>query len=234
MNKSILSYFLDGVAVAVTSFLLAYAVSSFYIGKRFPSAVLGVSIAVIFTSTFALLSRKKIKNFSLKKSERKEFDDFLSALRFSKTEDILPLLQSATEGEIYLKFGFERVRADEVLFAYQSLGEITFCAVEFTEEALAVAESLNGKVKLLSAEELFGVLKEKNALPKPENAKKPAKKGIKAFLKESFSKKRAGKFALYGGALLLTSRFAFYPIWYIASGSALLIYALAIKFFALK
>ena len=89
-------------------------------------------------------------------------------------------------------------------------------------------------MKLAPLSEFFPLLKK--ALTLPEGGVLPNKKkaGFFNLLKATFIKGKAKTLALYGSFLLIMSRFVFFPIWYIISGSIFLIYAITIKFFAPK
>ena len=239
MKKTVLSYIFDGVTVAITSFILSYAVSAFYLTRGAPPVIIGVSVAVAVTAFYILVSKSKRTKFAVKKSEEKEFSNFISALRFLPKEKVRPLIEKTIIAEndyLFCDFKFSPVSADDVLSAFKQTPEnkkLVFCAVDFIDETENLLQPLKDRLRLVSGKELFSLFKEKGEVLKADmpNPEKKSQK-IKEMLKNTFRKKRAGGLALYGISLIVLSRFVFYPLWYIIIGSAFLIYALAIKFFA--
>ena len=240
MNKTVLSYFLDGVSVAFISFFIAYGLSVFYMRKEFPSVILGVCASAITVSVYLLVCRKTRKKVSVKKGEQKEYENFLTTLRFSKDEEISRLIESLPaykDFSVKFKFGFSATTADDLLFAYKSVNEkekLAFFSIEFTPEALKLAKETGEKIKLVSGEELYKALKEIEKLPKPLTVNSEKNYKFLTLLKSTFQKKKVGTIAFYGATLLVLSRFVFYPLFYIVTGTAFLLYALTIKFFAPK
>lgn len=103
-----------------------------------------------------------------------------------------------------------------------------FVCCTATQECARLAEETG--IELICAEEIYGLLKEKDALPVKYLLEKP-KSGIFSKIKGGFSRRLCMPAFWSGAAMLFFSYFSFYPVYYIVSGSLLLVLCAAAAIF---
>ncbi len=103
-----------------------------------------------------------------------------------------------------------------------------FVCCTATQECARLAEEAG--IELICAEEIYGLLKEKDALPGKYLLEKP-KSGMFSKIKGGFSRRLCMPAFWSGAAMLFFSYFSFYPVYYIVSGSLLLMLCAAAAIF---
>ncbi len=103
-----------------------------------------------------------------------------------------------------------------------------FVCCTATQECARLAEETG--IELICAEEIYGLLKEKDALPGKYLLEKP-KSGMFSKIKGGFSRRLCMPAFWSGAAMLFFSYFSFYPVYYIVSGSLLLVLCAAAAIF---
>ena len=103
-----------------------------------------------------------------------------------------------------------------------------FVCCTATQECARLAEETG--IELICAEEIYGLLKEKDALPGKYLLEKP-KSGMFSKIKGGFSRRLCMPAFWSGAAMLFFSYFSFYPVYYIVSGSLLLVLCSAAAIF---
>lgn len=103
-----------------------------------------------------------------------------------------------------------------------------FVCCTATQECARLAEEAG--IELICAEEIYGLLKEKDALPGKYLLEKP-KSGMFSKIKGGFSRRLCMPAFWSGAAMLFFSYFSFYPVYYIVSGSLLLVLCSAAAIF---
>ena len=103
-----------------------------------------------------------------------------------------------------------------------------FVCCTATQECARLAEETG--IELICAEEIYGLLKEKDALPGKYLLEKP-KSGMFSKIKGGFSRRLCMPAFWSGAAMLFFSYFSFYPVYYIVSGSLLLVMCAAAAIF---
>lgn len=103
-----------------------------------------------------------------------------------------------------------------------------FVCCTATQECARLAEETG--IELICAEEIYGLLKEKDALPVKYLLEKP-KSGMFSKIKGGFSRRLCMPAFWSGAAMLFFSYFSFYPVYYIVSGSLLLVLCSAAAIF---
>ena len=252
MSKTFISYVFDGVSTAFMSFLIAYAISFFYLKNRLAAIAISICLSAATVSIYIIFAMRKRKKFFIKKTEENSFSSCKRALCLMEETKTISLIISAlnksgkqvvendgnfviNEYVITCRFTVEPISADDILTIYKSLPsgkKLLFFGNEFSEKAQALPEFTDSQISIKGIDEVYKLLKDTDSLPAESALPKRKKNKIKTLLKGTFNKKKAGGFALYGSSLLLLSRFVFYPLWYILSGTLFLIYAITIKFFA--
>lgn len=99
---------------------------------------------------------------------------------------------------------------------------------DFSEGASDLSEALG--VELIKTEAIVPRLLEKNLIP----LKAPPKKNFPLNIKKLFTKKSGKKFVAYGITLFIFSTFAFYPTYYVISGTVFIVYGLIALLFSKK
>ena len=85
-------------------------------------------------------------------------------------------------------------------------------------------------MELIKTEAIVPRLLEKNLIP----LKAPPKKNFPLNIKKLFTKKSGKKFVAYGITLFIFSTFAFYPTYYVISGTVFIVYGLIALLFSKK
>ena len=137
----------------------------------------------------------------------------------------------------FVNFSYDPITVNGVVIAYKKTPKgknLVYLGISFSNEATAFADGFYSRIKLVALSEFFPILKKAQTLPEGGFLPNKKKLGFLNLLKGTFSRGKARTFATYGSFLLVMSRFVFFPIWYIISGSIFLIYAITVKFFAPK
>lgn len=243
------SYISDLIFVVAVSYVSTYAVAIFYSRKvavAIPAAALTAAISVC--AYLLLVSVKNSKKIAAETSDETicRLQTAIAAMPKEKREYFaLKTLKKAdkkysTRGnEIFIEdyklvfaVKFPQTDADEIFNAL-SLNDgnkIIIFALNYTETARAFAKSARG-IKLVDLAVVYPFISDDEELLNYGFTLKREKPEILKSL-FIFDRKKARKTALYGLILLFTSRFTIYPIWYIISGAAFLIYSLIQVFFA--
>ena len=245
MKKYLFTRILDGASVAALSFLILKTVSLFYLKNNGAANLIATCLAIAASSAFILVTKNKARKLTLKKSDEKVFSACKTALLLMNDDEAENLMRKAlkicdqhilTERLIVCKFTMSPVSADDLLSLYKKAREnglkLTVYGVEFSDSAITLAKALGEKVSLCDMQTTFTLLKGTSLLPSSNECLTPQKPKLKDMIISTFDKRRARGYTLYGCALLILSRFVFYPIWYIISGCLFLVYALSVKFFA--
>ena len=201
-----------------------------------------------------LLCKRKRGKLKIKREDEESFLKCTNALCFLSNEECKKIVFTALErlnknpayvndGIIcennfyFANFSYDNVTVGGLTNAYKLTPKgknLMYLAIDFTPDAKEFANGFSGRIKAIPLSEFFTVLKQTQTIPEGGILPATNKVSFLKLLKASFSKEKAKKFALYGIFLLVMSRFVFFPIWYIISGSIFLIYAITIKFFAPK
>lgn len=252
MVKFKISVISDGIFVLFSSFLLGFATAFYLLKNNTVAITVALPFSVVVFCCFMLIHNKKKGKLTVKREDESNFIKCTSALCLAKDKDATmtvfktleklgkkPFLSQngiiCKDDFYYVKFSYDLVTVGGIINAYKLTPKsknLVYVGVDFTDDAKAFAKGFVSKIKLVPLSELFTLLKQTKTIPDGgfiPNEKKPT---LLALLKATFSKGKSKTFALYGGFLLIMSRFVFFPVWYIIMGSAFLIYAITIKFFA--
>ncbi len=253
MGKQKLSFIFDTLLIVFLTFIVIYAISSFYLSAVSSTVIsLSVSLAVLFF--YDRRSRTKIDEIKTKKENDKNYEDILYTLRINSDNKNYEIIKSVLKNEnkspyfsngklctadgysVFCKFGYEPTTADELLQYLKNLNsneKVIIFSYAFSKTALNLRSEFNDKILLIDYDKLFPFLKKTNFefLEKPF-VKKPLKEKLFSLFSQSFSKKNLIKTTLYGVLLMVISRFVFFPTFYVITGSILLIYSVCILFFS--
>lgn len=252
MFKFKISEISDGIFVFGGSFLTAFVVSFYFLKNNVTAIVLSIPVALIVFCAYTLLKRKKKGKLQIKREDEERFLKCLNALCFMSKQEWENIVFTTLErlgkspikvdfGIVYeenfvqVKFCYGQIGLDEIVKAYKKTPKsknLIFIGTAFTTESQDFVLGFEKRICLVPLSEFFALMKQTDNLPEGGFIPKKKKVGFLTLLKGTFKKEKAKTYALYGGFLLIMSRFVFYPLWYIISGSVFLIYAITIKFFA--
>ncbi len=244
MKKINLPLITDVTFTALSAFLLFYTALRHYSGSVYIAMPFAIAAAFLFGAlAYLIISGKQRKRRIIYRDakERELLKTHLSLL--SKTESarlVAPCLEDGAKVEKYRICSDERVYYP--MFTFEKLGEGDIAAVikrradrqkvvlcnSFTPEAQSLADRFN--IKIVCADDMFDKLKDSGNLPQKYLCADVAKSGTFRKIVGRFNKKLTAPLFLSGIALIILSYFTFFPVYYVASGSVLLVLAVIALF----
>ncbi len=177
------------------------------------------------------LKNKLLLHLCLLSDERKSAL-FYNLLRQTGEVKRIGKLRLVDENNFYfLLFRFLPVSPDDIATLTRlktHKQKIVFCN-EIDENALRLCARMN--VKVCDGDEIFRLLRDKNALPEKYLGDSENDKKRKIHFKLCFSKRNSRRFFVGGALILLTSLLTPFPYYYLISGTALLIVAVCVRVF---
>ena len=252
MFKFKISEISDGLFVLGASFWVAFICSYYFFKNNITAIVFSIPASLIVFCIYTLRRRKKKGKMQIKREDEERFLKCLNALCFMAKDESENLVFTTLErlgktptkvdfgiacGDDFfiVKFSYAQIGVDEVVKAYKRTPKsknLIFIGTAFSTESIDFADGFEKRIRLIGLTEFFPLMKKADTLPDGGFIPKKKKVGFLTLLKATFKKGKAKTYALYGGFLLIMSKFVFYPLWYIIWGSVFLIYAITIKFFA--
>ena len=246
MKKIDLPLILDVLFYSVACWLLTLGLLRYY---RLPTGIcISVSLLLalaVGAGVFLLLSSRHRKK-ALGKSEREECEALMLHFTLEKDERVRAALLSAyladgrdahCEGDaltvdgtpVVPLFTMQPVSADAVARLIREYGSEPFLLAcnALSPEAEALLSSF-GKRRATAAE-IYTLFKRTETLPNPMICGEIPRMTAKKRLVRAFSKKNARPFFVSGLLLLIMSLFAFFPVYYLVTGSILLISSVFIR-----
>lgn len=246
MNKNRLAILLDSLFYSLCVFLLFLCIFRYRKLSLLLSALFASLFAFSFCAAFFLWQTKRRKKKLNSLSEQKRAKRALYSLTLMTEEEQLALLSAALQAEAPLSeparerkilplFTLEPLSADGLLKKVRQEKvpsdeplSVRIFANELSPQAEELAATLS--LSVMKGEEIYRLLKKHNLLPPEREESKPSfKKRTAAFFRRATQKSRP--FFTSGILLLVMSLFTFYPIYYLVSGSVLLLTGLAIRLF---
>ena len=254
MFKIKISEISDGLFVIIASFLLSFVFAFYFFKDNVSSIIVSLPFSGAVFCAYLLCHKKKKGRLAIKREDEERYVKCLNALCLMSREEgenvvfkaldrlgknPLKVIGGLVSGDnfYYVNFSYDSVSAGGIVKAYKQTPKgknLVFVGVSFSEDGVNFAKGFEKRITLVPLTDLFPLLKQTDCLPDGGFIPKKQKIGAIKLLRATFNPKRSKTFALYGIFLLAMSRFVFFPVWYIVSGSIFLIYALAIKFFAPK
>ena len=249
--RSFLPLFLDTLFVWFASFTLSIVLLRYY--STSPIAVVtAVAISLLLSILFVKRTNKKRQSKINGKKERLNRDQTLLTLNFMPTKNLYSLFERMLKtydvkfsrsgnvitlpshnAVILLSCGIDGVSKTDVVKTYNrtlkdGVGAI-FCT-SISQEVLDFSKRFSDKIKIVDGDKVYAYLKNADALPQPNVTILPPKKPniVRAF----FEKRNAKRYLFLGLSFFLMSFFVSIKLYYITFGSALIIFAIACKFFA--
>lgn len=212
---------------------------SIFLGALFAAAAAVAAYLILYS-----VRSKKI----LKKRDEEEKAKLMLHLALSDEEYILNLLSALFKDKfrktssslingserIVPLFFMQPVSADkiaETVKKYQR-DKITVYCNDMSSEAKKLCSRLH--VNAIYSSDVYLSLKSASLLPEKYICEENAKRTLKDKLKEWFSSANCKPFFVCGSGLLVLSLFAVFPVYYLISGSVLVITSLALKLISLQ
>lgn len=235
---------LDTLFTGVCAFLLFFTAIRYYTGNVYIASAFAVAAFFLFGCLgFLYISRKQNKKLLISRDEKQKK---LLALHLSLSSDeyIRELFgKLLSDGDIkaeikgdkiyaggyvyFFEFKMQPISEDDVAKAIKfkcAENKAIYCC-RCSAEAAALAENFLLDIKQIDF--IYDGLKEKELLPEKYAYEDPKKNGVWKKIKSRFSRKICAPLFWSGLALLFLSYFAFFPVYYIVSGSLMLILSAA-------
>lgn len=244
MKRLNLPLALDTLFTGACAFFVFYTAVRYYTKSAAVGLAFGITAAVLFGAlAYVYISRKQNVKLLLSRDER---DKKLLSLHPSLSSDgyIRRLFKNllgegakisgrkVVQGDTacFFCFRLQPLNEDDVaaVIKYRYDGKKKIYCVSATHGAAELAESF--AISVTGIDGVYSALKEKNLLPEKYVYGGAKKAGTLQRVAARFNSKLAAPLFWSGTALLALSYFTFYPIYYIASGSLLLILAAAALF----
>mgnify|MGYP001851936639 FL=1 len=238
----------DTIFYAVCAFLLGFCVLRFW-GVSAPLAALDCALLALAVGTGVFfLERHSRRKKYLSAKQRAECDALLMHLSLSPPEKKAELLASALSKE-----GRKTEREGSSLCVDGKAAELLFCMEPASADELAraigrrggdfilycnrlsdTAESLLKRfpVEAVRGEEVYDLLRRTDSIPKELLGSVGAKTSHREKLRAVFQKSSARPFFLSGAMLLIMSLFTLFPVYYLATGSVLLLLSVVLRLLA--
>ena len=238
----------DTVFYAICAFLLGFCALRFW-GVSAPLAALDCALLALAVGTgvFFLERRSRRKKY-LSAKQRAECDALLLHLSLSPPEQKAELLASALSKEgrkteyeggslcvdgkaAELLFCMEPASADELA---RAIGRHGGDFILYCNRLSDSAENLLKRfpVEAVRGEEVYGLLKRTDTIPAQLLGSVGAKKSHKEKLRAVLKKSSARPFFLSGTMLLIMSLFTLFPVYYLITGSVLLLLSVGLRLLA--
>ena len=238
----------DTVFYAACAFLLGFCALRFW-GVSAPLAALAcVFLALAVGTGVFFLERHNRRKKYLSAKQREECDALLLHLSLSPPDQKAELLASALSKEgrkteyeggslcvdgkaAELLFCMEPASADELA---RAIGRHGGDFILYCNRLSDSAENLLKRfpVEAVRGEEVYGLLKRTDSIPKELLGSVGAKKSHKEKLRAVLKKSSARPFFLSGTMLLIMSLFTLFPVYYLITGSVLLLLSVGLRLLA--
>lgn len=236
MKRLNLPLVLDTLFAATCAFLLFFTAIRFYTKSAALGLVFGIVSALLFGALgFLYISSKQSKSLLISQDEKQK--KLLSLhLALSSDEYVLNLFKSCLEnaeicgkrvvsGDVayFFIFKMQSISEDDIahIIKYNVKESKTVYCVKISPEALILAENFDIKIKDIN--DVYELLKSKNALPEKYVYEGAKKQSVLKRIKLRFSKKLCAPLFWSGAALIGLSYIAIFPVYYIISGGIMLI-----------
>ena len=245
MKRLNLPLILDTLFAAIVAFLLFFTALRFYTKNAVIGLIFGICAGLLIgVLSFLYISARQNKHLLISRDEKQK--KLLSLHLSLSTDDYICKLFEAYFGDgaardgkrvifggvtNFFNFKMHPLTEDDiasVIKADTQNDKKIFC-VGISPEAAVLAENFN--ISVARIDEVYSILKDNNLLPDKYVYEEAKKKSLLKRIKSHFTRKLCAPLFWSGLALLALSYFTFYPIYYIVSGSImLLLSAIALVF----
>lgn len=248
MRKIDFPFVADVVFYTLAAFILSLGLLRYF---HAPYA-LAITLALLFAiacggMVFLALYRRRRKRATGKK-EREERDALLLHFALEKEERVRAALVEAlcadgkeahcgedeiVAGEEILipRFTMQPLSADEVARLIRRYGKTSFTIACNTLSPEAEKLLAPFGLKAMRCDEVYALFSRTGTMPSPLICGEIPRRSARQKLRRTFSKSNARPFFVSGFLLLVMSLFTFFPLYYLISGSVLMISAITVRFF---
>lgn len=233
-----------------------YGVAAFFVSVGFLryfhlSLALSVVLACLFglatSGIVFLIAYRSHRKHNLSKKEREGRDALLLHLALEREERVRAALLAAflADGKenahcagdgleadgLYLpRFTMQPLSADEIARLIREYPDTPFTVVcnDLTAEAEKLLVQFG--LRAMKGNEVYALFTRTETMPDPLILGEIPRKSAKRTLRRIFSKKSARPFFTSGILLLFMSLFTFFPIYYLVSGTVLMLLAVSVRF----
>ena len=239
MRRLNLPLVLDTVFAGVCAFLLFFTAVRFYTKSVVIGLIFGILALLLFGAlAYVYISRKQNKNLLLSRDEKNK--KLLSLHLSLSTDSYIKKLFKSMFGEgakisgqkvlfgdtaNFFNFKMQPLSEDDVarVIKYRFDGKKHIYCAKISPEAAALAT--NFLIEITGIDGVYSALKDKELLPEKYVCEGAKKIKFLSRIKARFSRSLAAPLFWSGIGLLVLSYLSFYPVYYIVSGSVLLILA---------
>ena len=223
--------------------MLFFTAVRYYTKSAVWGFVFGISAALLFGAlAFVYIRSKQNKKLLLSRDEKQKnklalhlslsSDGYIKKLFLTALGENAKIsgVKIVSEGEAnFFAFRMHPLSADDIakVIKYRFDGKKRIYCNSISPEAGALAEHFLIDVKKI--DEIYALLKQKNLLPEKYAYEESGKIKLLTRIKSRFDKRLAPPLFWSGAGLIALSFLTFYPIYYIVSGSCLLILAVISK-----
>lgn len=248
MKKINFAFISDVIFYSVCAFVFALSILRYLRVPLALSLVAGAVIGLTVSTAAGLVLYQKNKKKLLSRREREARDKLMLHLALEKPERVRAQLLEAfladgkkahcLEEELSLEglpcvpiFSLEPVSADGIARQIRKFGTQKFKILckGVTPEAEKLLQAFG--IEKLGENEIYALFARTKKMPNPLICGEVPRKTGKMKLQKTFSKSNAHPFLVSGALLLIMSLFTFFPVYYIISGSVLLLLAITVRLF---
>lgn len=236
MKKVNLALVSDVFFFTLCAFVVSFTAVRYFVKSAATAAIAaaGIAAAVCLITLFALMKKRERRiMLTLGENEKKSLALHLSTL---SENAVLELFEKALDGayiggnrltdetsEYFFNFKMSPVNADDIACLIRGRGQknaVLYCC-SLSPEAASLAEDFS--VRVVCVAEIYALLKDKGLLPEKYALGEVKKPNLFKRIKKRFTRRLFPSLFFSGFFLIFFSFFTFYPAWYIASGSALMV-----------
>ncbi len=236
MKRLNLPLFLDTLFASICAFLLFFTAIRFYTKNAIIGLIFGICGGILFGMlAFLYISTKQNKTLLLSRDEKAKKllalhlslsrDDYISKLFKDCFENAKICGKRVICGGVsyFFNFKMQPLGEDDVakVIKFRYDGEKKIYCVKASPEAVMLAS--NFSIETVGIDQVYAELKKNNLLPEKYVYEEAKKQNFFKRIKLRFSRKLCAPLFWSGAALLGLSYFTFFPIYYIVSGSIMLI-----------
>lgn len=235
MKKIDLPLWSDTIFFFACCWLLSLCILRYYRVTMWLALLLCTLISLLIgMGIFFLTYRNRKKKFLLAQ-DKEEKEKLMLHLALSSDDAneklFAPILKEEPQ-KTYLLFCMQPLSADKVAEKIRNYkdGEsfAIFCNT-LSPEARNLCETFC--IPVTEGKDVYAKLKSNDLLPEKYVCGEKKRRGVKEKIRISFQKKNSRSFFIGGAGLLILSLFSFFPLYYVISGSILLLTALIIRIF---
>lgn len=246
MKKLSFPLICDALFYSVSIGFLALGILRYFRVSLGVSIALGATFAVAAGCLILLFLYSRRKKKWLSKKEREAREALMLHLTLEKEERVRAALLSAftadkkeahceqegllADGELYIPlFTMQPVSADAVALLLRKHGTTPFTLVcnALSPEAEKLLSSFGREA--MPGDDVYALFTRTGTTPSPLICAEIPRKTVRRKLRRAFSKRNARPFFMSGIMLLFMSLFTFFPVYYIVTGSVLLISAVLVR-----